>query len=157
MHQTVPCYYQKIHKFFTPTEISRDLPGKMMPESAKTSCRKSLNFDRGSRDESSADRENATVHPCKETGTTLQEVEVGLACDMKAFMKQDIDVALRVVGAAAVKLLTSLGGLAFDGKINNNSMVFFLNSQCFNSCPQEIAGSASFEDFLLRKLKVLQG
>lgn len=125
------------------------------------------------------------MQPCKETGTTLQEVEVGLACDMKAFMKQvtennylsfcnnehrivhpcketgaglqDIDVALRVVGAAAVKLLTSLGGLAFDGKINNSSMVFFLNSQCFNSCPQEIAGSASFEDFLLRKLKVLQG
>ncbi|KAI5395863.1 DNA glycosylase/AP lyase ROS1 [Lathyrus oleraceus] len=77
-----------LNKFSTPTEVSGDLPGKMMPESAKTSCRKSLNFDGGARDESSADRENATVHPCKETGTALQEVEVGLACDMKAFMKQ---------------------------------------------------------------------
>ncbi|KAI5404345.1 hypothetical protein KIW84_034264 [Lathyrus oleraceus] len=85
--------------------------------------------------------EHRIVQPCKETGAELQ----------------DIDVALRVVGAAAVKLLTSLGGLAFDGKINNSSKVFFLNSQCFNGCPQEVTGSASFEDFLLRKLKVLQG
>ncbi|KAI5417619.1 hypothetical protein KIW84_042295 [Lathyrus oleraceus] len=70
------------------------------------------------------------VHPCKETGAELQ----------------DIDVALRVVGAAAVK---SLDDIAFDSKINNDSKVFFLNSQCFNGCPQEIADSASFEDFLL--------
>ncbi|MCI64102.1 hypothetical protein A2U01_0085359, partial [Trifolium medium] len=46
-----------------------------MPESAKTSCQKSLNFDGGARDESSADRENATVHPCKETGAAIQEIE----------------------------------------------------------------------------------
>ncbi|KAI5413633.1 hypothetical protein KIW84_057981 [Lathyrus oleraceus] len=42
-------------------------------------------------------------------------------------------------------------------KINNGNKLFFLNSQCFTGCPQEIAGNASFEDFLLRKLKVLQG
>ncbi|KAI5448101.1 hypothetical protein KIW84_015502 [Lathyrus oleraceus] len=113
----------------------------MMPESAKTSCRKSLNFSGGARDESSTDRENATVHPCKEASTALQGVE-------------DIDVALRVVGATSVK---SLDDIAFDSKINNDNKVFFLNSQCFNGCPQEIAGSASFEDFLLRELKVLQG
>lgn len=99
---------------------------------------------------------------------------MGLGCDMKAFMKQvtennylsfcnnghrivhpfketgaelqDIDVTLRVVGAATVK---SLDGNAFDNKINNDSKVFFLNPQCFNGSPQEIAGSASFKDFLL--------
>lgn len=43
-------------------------------------------------------------------------------------LKWDIVAPLRVVGAAAVKLLTSPGGLTFDSKINNNSKVFFLNS-----------------------------
>ncbi|XP_045808298.1 DNA glycosylase/AP lyase ROS1-like [Trifolium pratense] len=79
----------KLNKSSTPTtEVSGDLPGKTMPESAKTSCQKSLNFDRGARDESSADKENATVHPCKETGAAIQEIGVGFGYDMESFMKQ---------------------------------------------------------------------
>ncbi|KAK2427451.1 hypothetical protein QL285_026030 [Trifolium repens] len=77
----------KLNKSSTPTEVSGDLPGKTMPESAKTSCLKSLNFDEGARDESSADRENASVHPCKETAA-MQEIEVGLGYDVENFMKQ---------------------------------------------------------------------
>ncbi|GAU37853.1 hypothetical protein TSUD_22690 [Trifolium subterraneum] len=79
----------RLNKSSTPTEVSRDLPEKMMPESAKTSCQKSLNFDGGARDESSADRENASVHPCKETGAAMQEIEVGY--DMETFMKQKVE------------------------------------------------------------------
>jgi hypothetical protein len=78
----------KLNKFSTPTEASGDLPEKLMPESAKTSCMKSLNFDGGARDESSADRENASVHPCKETGAAMQEIDVCLDYDMETFMKQ---------------------------------------------------------------------
>ncbi|GAU37854.1 hypothetical protein TSUD_22700 [Trifolium subterraneum] len=78
----------RLNKSSTPTEVSRDLPEKMMPESSKTSCQKSLNFDGGARDESSADRENATANPCKETGAAMQEIEVDLGYDMETFMKQ---------------------------------------------------------------------
>lgn len=45
----------------------------------------------------------------------------------------NIVAPLRVVGAAAVKVMTSPCGLTFDSKINNRSKVFFLSSQCFSS------------------------
>ncbi|XP_058778802.1 uncharacterized protein LOC131652840 isoform X2 [Vicia villosa] len=61
-----------LNKSSTPTEVSGDLPGKTMPE----------------RGESSATRENAIGHPCIETCTVLQEIEVGLAYDVKVLMKQ---------------------------------------------------------------------
>lgn len=78
-----------LNKSSIPTEVSGDLPGKMIAESAKTSCRQTLNFDRGARDESSADRNNdATMHPCKETGTVMQEIDVGITYDIGTFMKR---------------------------------------------------------------------
>ena len=78
------------HKSSTPAEVSGDLPGKVMPESAKTSSRRPLNFDRVN-EETSTDRGNATVHLCKETGAAMQETDIGLVCDMETFMKQAED------------------------------------------------------------------
>ena len=79
-----------LNKSSTPTEVSGDLPGKVMQESAIT-CRMSINFDRGANDESSADREHGTVHPCKETGAEVQEIDVGLADDIQTFMNPAVE------------------------------------------------------------------
>lgn len=80
-----------LNKSSTPTEVSGDLPGKVMPESAITSCRMSINSDRGANDESSADRENGTVHSCKKTGAEIQEIDVGLSDDIQTFMNPAVE------------------------------------------------------------------
>ncbi|KAK7345415.1 hypothetical protein VNO77_16019 [Canavalia gladiata] len=67
-----------------PTEMTGELT-KEMPGSAKISCRRSLNFEVGTKEESSADRENATALLGKENGI---ETDVGLAYDLSSSMKQ---------------------------------------------------------------------
>lgn len=65
-----------------PTEVTSELT-KEMPETAKTSCRRVINFDMGARDESSAGIENITALLGKENG-----VNVGLADDLNTSVKQ---------------------------------------------------------------------
>ena len=65
-----------------PTEVTSELT-KEMPETAKTSCRRVINFDMGAKDESSAGIENITALLGKENG-----VNVGLADDLNTSVKQ---------------------------------------------------------------------
>ncbi|TKY53045.1 ROS1 protein [Spatholobus suberectus] len=71
----------------SPTEVIRELT-KEMPGSAKMSCRRSLNFDIGTRDESSAAIENTTALLGKENGVLVQETNISLAFDLNTSMKQ---------------------------------------------------------------------
>ncbi|XP_047162810.1 DNA glycosylase/AP lyase ROS1-like [Vigna umbellata] len=66
----------------SPTEVTSELT-KEMPETAKTSCRRVINFDMGARDESSAGIENITALLGKENG-----MNVGLADDLNSSVKQ---------------------------------------------------------------------
>ncbi|XP_061368715.1 protein ROS1A-like [Gastrolobium bilobum] len=61
-----------------PTEVTGELT-KEMSQPAKVSCRRSLNFDLGARDESFAGRENETANLGKENGVVVQDTNVGLA------------------------------------------------------------------------------
>ncbi|KAF1860254.1 hypothetical protein Lal_00037592 [Lupinus albus] len=71
-----------INKSIPPTEMMGELTEEIIPESAKQPCRRSLNFDIGPRDESSACRENATAHLGKETGVVEQQTNVVLSHDL---------------------------------------------------------------------------
>ncbi|XP_019453312.1 PREDICTED: protein ROS1-like isoform X1 [Lupinus angustifolius] len=66
----------------SPTEMMGELTEEINPESAKQPCRRSLNFDIGPIDESSACRENATAHMGKETGVVEQQTNENLAHDL---------------------------------------------------------------------------
>ncbi|KAK7355485.1 hypothetical protein VNO80_14741 [Phaseolus coccineus] len=65
-----------------PTEVTRELT-KEMPETAKMSCKRAINFDMGTRDESSAGIENTIALLGKGNG-----VDVGLAYDLDTSVKQ---------------------------------------------------------------------
>ncbi|XP_027363218.1 protein ROS1-like [Abrus precatorius] len=70
----------------SPAEVTGEL-AKEMPGSANISCRRSLNFDMGTKDGSSVDIENATLLG-KENGVVVQQTDVGLANDLNSYMKQ---------------------------------------------------------------------
>jgi len=63
----------ELNKSSIPTKVSRDLPGKI----SANNCINSVNFDTRARDESSANRENATatVHMCKETSVVMSNIQ----------------------------------------------------------------------------------
>ncbi|KAK7279492.1 hypothetical protein RJT34_24545 [Clitoria ternatea] len=68
-----------------------DVTGEMMkemPEAASVSCRRSLNFDIGTRDESSAGLENVAADLSKENGVIIQETNIGLAYDFNTSVTQ---------------------------------------------------------------------
>ncbi|KAL2323138.1 hypothetical protein Fmac_027517 [Flemingia macrophylla] len=69
------------------TEVTTEL-AKEMPEFARVSCRKSLNFDIGTTDESSAGIENKTALMGKVIGAPVEETNVGLALDLSTSLKQ---------------------------------------------------------------------
>ncbi|CAK8571416.1 unnamed protein product [Lathyrus sativus] len=78
---------KELNKTPTPaTEMTGELTEKI-PEAAEMSCRRSINFEIGAKDESSAGRGNTTALLDKENGVAVQETNVGLACDLNTPVK----------------------------------------------------------------------
>ncbi|KAK7392557.1 hypothetical protein VNO78_21000 [Psophocarpus tetragonolobus] len=70
-----------------PPEVTSELTEEM-PGYAKMSCKRTLNFDLGIRDETSAGMENTTALLGKENGILIQETNVSPAFDLHTSMKQ---------------------------------------------------------------------